>query len=161
MLNMLIGRKQRAEIRRLANEAQRSAANATETLAEVSAAPSTQGRCVRREIRPGAPPLTDTDSHLLASSPHPIEEAQPGGAELPRGRPRRPHRQSVCQEMTHSAHTCIKNTLLSCSAAFNQSPVSSERKLCFVPLILTSIDGWGIFFLFNLVYFKAMEKLSL
>lgn len=132
-------------------------------LAEVSAAPSTRGRrcdqgrleLVRLHSQTQTPTCWLPLLLLRSNRASLVALHSPGSSQACTW--------TVCQEMTHSAHTCIKrNNLLSCSMAFNQSPATSERRPHFVLLILTSIDRWAVFFLlFNLVYFKAMEMFGL
>lgn len=102
----------------------------------------------RRQIRPGASPLTDTDSHLLASSPSPIEEAQPRGAAPPRGRPRPPRRRSAGKWHIQPTHVWKREPLSSpsCFIAFFQSIAGdlwTQTALCTADI---NIDPFSFFF---------------
>lgn len=120
----------------------------------------------RMEIRPHIPPLTDTDSHLLGSSPSLIEQTcraalwgllRPGLSALctehKTDRHRHARRQTASWEMTHQVRR-HKNPLVSILYfTFFQSILTSGWRLHFVSLNIDPMAVLGPLFLFFVMFF--------
>lgn len=118
------------------------------------------------EIRPHIPPLTDTDSHLLGSSPSLIEQTcraalwgllRPGLSALctehKTDRHRHARRQTASWEMTHQVRR-HKNPLVSILYfTFFQSILTSGWRLHFVSLNIDPMAVLGPLFLFFVIFF--------